>query len=99
MLRLEVYLLTGAFGARFNWRSAVTIGMLPLEVIDSEILCQDNLAGVGSAMALLDKQKKKEAESLINRIGFLELALEPDFAKRFTQLTMFPSLDRLPDMS
>jgi len=97
--RLDRTVLTGAFGARFNWRSAVTIGMLPLEVIDSEILCQDNLAGVGSAMALLDKQKKKEAESLINRIGFLELALEPDFAKRFTQLTMFPSLDRLPDMS
>lgn len=97
--RLDRTVLTGAFGARFNWRSAVIIGMLPPEVIDSEILCQDNLAGVGAAMTLLDKQKKKEVESLVDRIGFLELALEPDFAKRFTELTMFPSLNRLPDLS
>ena len=97
--RLDRTVLTGAFGARFNWHSAVIIGMLPPEVVDSEIVCQDNLAGVGAALALLDRQKKKEAKRLFDHIDFLELALEPDFAKRFTQLTLFPSLDRLPDLS
>ena len=97
--KLDRTVLTGAFGARFNWRSAVIIGMLPPEILNSEILCQDNLAGVGAAMALLDKQKKKEAEKMINNIDFIELAMEPEFSKRFTELTLFPSLDHLPELS
>jgi uncharacterized 2Fe-2S/4Fe-4S cluster protein (DUF4445 family) len=91
--RLDRTVLTGAFGARFDWRNAVTIGMLPQAVLAGEVLPMDNLAGVGAIMALLDRKARLEAADLSERIRFLELAQEPDFAIRFPESTTFPSLE------
>jgi uncharacterized 2Fe-2S/4Fe-4S cluster protein (DUF4445 family) len=90
---LDRTVLTGAFGARFDWRNAVTIGMLPQAVLEGEVLPMDNLAGVGAIMALLDKKARLEAANLSERIRFLELAQEPDFATRFPESTTFPALE------
>ncbi|MBW1861809.1 MAG: DUF4445 domain-containing protein [Deltaproteobacteria bacterium] len=91
--RIDRTILTGAFGASFDWRNAVTIGMLPCEVLSGEVLTLNNLAGVGSIIALLDKKPRAEAAELSRRIKFLELAQEPDFAVRFPESTAFPPLD------
>jgi len=91
--RIDRTVLTGAFGARFDWRNAVVIGMLPREVLSGEVLPLDNLAGVGSIMALLDKKRRAEAAELSRQIKFLELAQEPDFAIRFPESTIFPPLE------
>ncbi len=91
--RLDRTVLTGAFGARFDWRNAVTIGMLPRVVLAGEVLPMDNLAGVGAITALLDKKARLKAAELSERIRFLELAQEPDFATRFPESTTFPPLE------
>jgi uncharacterized 2Fe-2S/4Fe-4S cluster protein (DUF4445 family) len=91
--KLDRTVLTGAFGARFDWRNAVTIGMLPQAVLAGEVLPMDNLAGVGAIMALLHKQARSEAAELAEQIKFLELAQEPDFAIRFPESTTFPSIE------
>jgi uncharacterized 2Fe-2S/4Fe-4S cluster protein (DUF4445 family) len=91
--RLDRTVLTGAFGARFDWRNAVTIGMLPQAVLAGEVLPMDNLAGVGAIMALLDRKARSEAAELAGHIRFLELAQEPDFAVRFPESTTFPALE------
>jgi hypothetical protein len=44
-------------------------------------------------MALLDRKARLEAADLSERIRFLELAQEPDFAIRFPESTTFPSLE------
>jgi len=82
--------LTGAFGARFDWRSAINIGMLPRKKICGEIIPQENLAGVGAIMGLLDKKLRIEAAEVSRDIKFLELAKEPDFAMKFANATNFP---------
>jgi uncharacterized 2Fe-2S/4Fe-4S cluster protein (DUF4445 family) len=85
-------ILTGAFGARFNWQNALAIGMLPPAVAKSQVTPKDNLAGVGVVMALLDKGLRFEARELCRRIRFLELASEKDFALAFAKATGFPEI-------
>jgi uncharacterized 2Fe-2S/4Fe-4S cluster protein (DUF4445 family) len=85
-------ILTGAFGARFNWENALAIGMLPPAVARSQVAPKDNLAGVGVVMALLDKGLRSEARDLCRRIRFLELASEKDFALAFAKATGFPEI-------
>lgn len=86
-------ILTGAFGARFNWRNAVTIGMLPLGAVDGDVQARDNLAGMGAIMALLDRGARTKARELAREVKFIELAHEPDFQMRFARATQFPELD------
>ena len=86
-------ILTGAFGARFNWQNALAIGMLPPAVAQGEVNARDNLAGVGVVMALLDKKLRSEARALCRRIRYLELASRPDFATAFALSTAFPEID------
>jgi uncharacterized 2Fe-2S/4Fe-4S cluster protein (DUF4445 family) len=83
-------ILTGAFGARFNWENALAIGMLPPAVAQAEVLPEDNMAGVGVVMTLLDKKIRSEARNLCRRMRYLELASDPDFAMAFAKATTFP---------
>jgi uncharacterized 2Fe-2S/4Fe-4S cluster protein (DUF4445 family) len=90
ILSIDRTVLTGAFGARFNWKNALAIGMLPPVVADGEVTAKENLAGVGVVMALLDKKLRAEARDLCRRIRYLDLASEPDFATAFARATTFP---------
>ena len=85
--------LTGAFGAKFDWRNAVDIGMLPKQAVTGRVMNPENLAGVGVIMALVNKKRRHEAAQLAREIKFLELAQEPDFAMRFPEATGFPELN------
>jgi uncharacterized 2Fe-2S/4Fe-4S cluster protein (DUF4445 family) len=90
--KIDRTILTGAFGARFNWKNALAIGMLPPAVAQGAVIPKDNLAGVGVVMALLDKKLRSEARTLCRRIRCLELASEPDFATAFARATAFPPI-------
>lgn len=90
--KIDRTILTGAFGARFNWKNALAIGMLPPAVATGKVLPMDNLAGVGVVMALLDKKIRWEARDLCRRIRCLELAAEPDFTMAFARATAFPEM-------
>ncbi len=90
--RLNRTVLTGAFGARFNWKNAIIIGMLPEAVVNSTVMPEDNLAGAGCIMALLNKKKRKEAVRLLDHVQFTELASEPDFSTTFQQALLFPPI-------
>ncbi|GBC59449.1 ferredoxin [Desulfonema ishimotonii] len=84
--------LTGAFGARFDWRNAVTIGMLPPGAVAGLVEPRDNLAGVGAIMALLNRSHRAEADDICQKVRFIELAGNPDFAMRFAYATTFPDI-------
>lgn len=90
--KIDRTILTGAFGAHFNWKNALAIGMLPPSVAEGEVIPKENLAGVGVVMALLDKQLRAEACTLCRRVRYLELASEPDFAMAFARATAFPPI-------
>ncbi|BBO68674.1 hypothetical protein DSCA_26040 [Desulfosarcina alkanivorans] len=91
--KIDRTILTGAFGARFNWKNALAIGMLPPAAARGEVIPRENLAGVGVVMALLDQNLRSEARTLCRRIRYLELASEPDFAMAFALATGFPEIE------
>lgn len=89
--RLERMVLTGAFGARFDWANGVAIGMLPAGAGRVETL--SNAAGQGAILALLDRRPRARAAQLAQRIQVVELAEHPDFSLTFAQEIGFPPLD------
>jgi len=91
--RVDRLILTGAFGSRFNWRSAVDTGMFPRESVEGDVLSLDNLAGLGAITALLDKKQRQEASRLSRTTRFIELAMDPEFAVRFPQAMEFPNIE------
>ncbi len=86
----ESIVLTGAFGARFNWQNAVAIGMLPPPVAKTKIRVVENAAGLGAVMALLDRRKRAGAQKTAQRVDFLDLAQDPGFVSAFTEALDFP---------
>jgi uncharacterized 2Fe-2S/4Fe-4S cluster protein (DUF4445 family) len=93
--RIDKLVLTGAFGARFDWQNAVTIGMLPREAVTGQVSIVENAAGVGAVMALLDKKYRVVAQELSRRVRPVDLAKEPDFAKEFPLAMTFPTLEKI----
>lgn len=90
--RVERLVLTGAFGARFDWGSAVDIGMLPQEAVSGRVEVVENAAGLGAILALLDWKKRQEAWQLAPQVQVLELAQETDFALEYPMAMGFPPL-------
>ncbi len=88
--RIHRMVLTGAFGARFDWRNAVAIGMLPDASLFERVEVVQNAAGVGAIMALLDKKRREDAQRLLDGIQAIELAEEPDFGMEFPMAMTFP---------
>ena len=91
--RIDRLILTGAFGARFNWKSAVTIGMLPQAAVQGRVETVENAAGVGAIKLLLDRNIRDDAIKLIDRIQVVDLASEPHFNLTFAEATQFPPLN------
>jgi len=91
--KIDRTILTGAFGNAFDWKSAVTIGMLPELELLGEVVSRDNLAGEGAVMALLDKETRKEAEDIKSKTQYMNLAEQPDFMERFVGNTGFHQAD------
>lgn len=83
----QVY-LAGAFGSFLNAGSACRIGLLPPELA-GKIRAVGNAAGIGAKMLALDTELLKDAQGLTRRIGFIELADTPGFAKRFAKCMEF----------
>ena len=88
--RFDRLVLTGAFGARFDWRNAVSIGMLPEIDGDTDVQAVGNAAGRGAVMALLDGKLRTEIFEISKQVKFIELAGDPDFPMEFAEATLFP---------
>lgn len=96
--RVDRLVLTGAFGARFDWRNAVRIGMLPEAATAGRVDVVENSAGIGAVMALLDQTRRREAQELLSRINVLELNTQPDFTEVFAASMAFPERGRGGDI-
>jgi uncharacterized 2Fe-2S/4Fe-4S cluster protein (DUF4445 family) len=91
--RVDRTILTGAFGAKFDWENARDIGMLPPLVCENDMIAAENLAGTGAVMALLDKSYESEVQTMARKVTFIDLASEPGFVERFSSATRFPALN------
>ncbi|GAG03417.1 unnamed protein product, partial [marine sediment metagenome] len=58
-----------------------------------------NAAGDGARMALLNIDKRAEADRMARRVDYIELTTEPDFHTVFSQAMWFPHMnDSFPNL-
>jgi uncharacterized 2Fe-2S/4Fe-4S cluster protein (DUF4445 family) len=81
--------MAGAFGIHIDARSAMVIGLIPHCDLKN-ITMVGNAAGHGAYLALMDRAKRKEADSVARRVIHIELALEKDFQKEFMKALAMP---------
>jgi uncharacterized 2Fe-2S/4Fe-4S cluster protein (DUF4445 family) len=87
--KIDNVILAGAFGSYIDKTSAAIIGLFP-DCDQEKVYAVGNAAGDGARMALLNKEKRTEADYWSRRVEYVELTLEPGFSKIFTKALPFP---------
>jgi uncharacterized 2Fe-2S/4Fe-4S cluster protein (DUF4445 family) len=97
--KLEKVILAGAFGSYIDKESAAIIGLFP-DCPQDQVNAVGNAAGDGARMALLNKDKRDEADEWSRRVEYVELTIEPDFDRIFSQAMWFPHMkDKFPNLA
>ena len=79
---IDQVIIAGAFGTYIDVASAIAIGMLPRLPLD-RFRQVGNAAGMGAKLALISRSKRAEAQAIASRVGYVELATFPRFARTF----------------
>jgi uncharacterized 2Fe-2S/4Fe-4S cluster protein (DUF4445 family) len=96
--KIDKVVLAGAFGSYINKESAAVIGLFP-DCDLKDVYAVGNAAGDGARMALLNIDKRKEADTMARQVAYVELTVEPEFNQAFTQSLTFPhAVDRFPHL-
>jgi uncharacterized 2Fe-2S/4Fe-4S cluster protein (DUF4445 family) len=74
-------IITGEFGSHLNTASLKQVGIIPEDL--TGVRLERDLVLKGSVKALRDAGVYKEAETIRRRSRHIELAMQPDFQKRF----------------
>jgi uncharacterized 2Fe-2S/4Fe-4S cluster protein (DUF4445 family) len=85
-------LMAGAFGNYIDKHSAMTIGMYP-DIDPEDVISLGNAAGVGAKLALLDKERRAEAERIVDEVEYFEIAGTDVFQKNFMESMYLPHQD------
>ena len=83
--------IAGAFGSHVDCKLALVMGMFPDCAID-RITSVGNAAGDGCRAALLDRNKRLDADSVARKVEYMELTLEEDFQMQLMQAIQFPHM-------
>lgn len=90
--------VAGAFGSHIDKVMAMLIGMFPDCPLD-KVEYIGNAAGDGARIALVNVDKRKEANEVARQVEYVELALEEDFNDRFGEAMQFPHMhDKFPHL-
>ena len=81
--------LAGAFGMHIDVQSALTIGLLPPSSPEC-VIAVGNAAGHGAYLALMDREKRKEAARVARSVAYVELASDKAFREAFLQALSLP---------
>lgn len=91
-------ILAGAFGSYIDKTSAALIGLFP-DCDRENVYAVGNAAGDGARIALLNVDKRDEADYWARRVEYVELTLEPNFNRIFTKALTFPHAeDKFPHL-
>lgn len=96
--KLDRVILAGAFGSYIDKLKAMILGMFPDCDLD-HVSSVGNAAGDGARIALLDRDKRREADLVARQVEYLELTLEKGFQEEFTAAMFIPHLsDAFPHL-
>ncbi len=89
--KLDRVVLAGAFGSHIDTASSLTLGMFPDCHIE-KVYAVGNAAGDGAIMALINRDKRREASEKARWVQFVEIAVEPGFEKEFMMAMHIPHM-------
>jgi uncharacterized 2Fe-2S/4Fe-4S cluster protein (DUF4445 family) len=96
--KLDKIVLAGAFGSFIDKVKAMGMGLFP----DCElrnVYAVGNAAGDGARIALLNSDKREEANAIARTVEYVELTVEKDFEKQFMWAMHFPHMqDEFPHL-
>jgi len=83
--------IAGAFGSHIDCKLALVIGMFP-DCDMQKIVSVGNAAGDGCRMALLNRDKRVEADWIANNVQYMELTLEDNFQWQLMEAIHLPHM-------
>jgi len=96
--RLDRVILAGAFGSYIDKARAMLLGLFPDCELD-KVWAVGNAAGDGARIALLNVDKREEANRVARQVEYVELTVEPDFQQEFMNAMYLPhARDRFPNL-
>jgi uncharacterized 2Fe-2S/4Fe-4S cluster protein (DUF4445 family) len=96
--KLERVILAGAFGSYIDKERAMLLGLFP-DCEFSKVWAVGNAAGDGARIALLNTDKREEANRIARQVEYVELTVEPDFEREFMYAMHIPHMrDRFPNV-
>jgi uncharacterized 2Fe-2S/4Fe-4S cluster protein (DUF4445 family) len=96
--QIDRVILAGAFGSYIDKESAAIIGLFPDCDLD-KVTAVGNAAGDGARIALLNTDKRKEADVMARKVEYVELTVAPEFNETFTKAMTFPHAeDKFPHL-
>ena len=87
--KLNKVMLAGAFGTYINTEAAMILGMFP-DCDLKNVYAVGNAAGDGARIALLNRDKRVEADEIARKVEYIELTIENDFHKEFIDALPIP---------
>ena len=96
--KLDRVILAGAFGSYIDPQQAMIMGLFP-DCDLKKVYAVGNAAGDGARIALLNVNKRKEANEYARKVEYVELTVEGNFEKEFAQAMYFPHMkDKYPHL-
>jgi uncharacterized 2Fe-2S/4Fe-4S cluster protein (DUF4445 family) len=89
--KVDTVKIAGAFGTHVDREKALIMGLFPDCAVE-KVVSIGNAAGDGARMALLDRNKRKEANWVARNVEYVELTVEEDFQKQFMQAMHIPHM-------
>jgi uncharacterized 2Fe-2S/4Fe-4S cluster protein (DUF4445 family) len=89
--RLDTVILAGGFGSYIDPERAMILGMFP-DCDLKRVISVGNAAGDGARIALLNREKRKEADRIAREVEYIELTVYPEFTMEFAEAMFFPHM-------
>lgn len=95
---LDKVKIAGAFGTHVDREKALVMGLFPDCEIE-KIISVGNAAGDGARAALLNREKREEANWVSRNVEYIELTVEKDFQEEFAKAMQIPHMkDQFPHL-
>jgi uncharacterized 2Fe-2S/4Fe-4S cluster protein (DUF4445 family) len=89
--KVDKVVLAGAFGSYIDKEKAMILGMFP-DCDLKKVYAVGNAAGDGARIALLNRDKRVEADKIARKVEYMELTIEEDFQKEFMEAMQIPHM-------
>ncbi|HRQ36592.1 MAG TPA: ASKHA domain-containing protein [Chloroflexota bacterium] len=87
--QVDRILLAGAFGSYIDPQYAMILGLIP-DCDLARVTAVGNAAGDGARIALLNREKRAEAQQVAKEVTYLETAVHPNFQDEFVAALHLP---------